>query len=322
MKICLISFDFFDFDHYIVLELKRRNIDANHIDISKFKYKYSSFFEKITNFFFKLFFNKNIKKIKTEEYILERLKELGHQDVILVIRPDRISKKTHLQIKEHTDKYISYIYDSCKRFPVDHILNGIFDKVFSFDLFDCKKYDFTFITNYIYLEKRELNDKKEIKNTAFIILSIDERFDFLNKLANYFNANNIDFKFIIAGKKIPKDSNPNIIFTKKPLYINDIREELENSKIFIDLIRHDHNGLSFRIFEAMAMQRKIITTNKSIVKYDFYNPNNILIIDEKNINIDSDFLNKPYTPLEDAIYEKYTINHWVETVFDLQKKQN
>ena len=154
MKICLISFDFFDFDHYIVLELKRRNIDANHIDISKFQYKYTSFFDKITNFFSKLFFNKNIKKIKTEQYILERLKELGHQDVILVIRPDRISKNTHLQIKEHTDKYISYIYDSCKRFPIEHLLKGIFDKVFSFDLFDCKKYNFTFITNFIFLEKR------------------------------------------------------------------------------------------------------------------------------------------------------------------------
>lgn len=317
MKICLISFDFFDFDHHIILELKSRNIDANHIDISNFHYKYTSFFEKISNFFSKLFFKKNIKKIKMEEYILDCLKQYGHQDVILVIRPDRISKKTHLHIKEKTDKYISYIYDSCNRFPVDHLLKGVFDEVFSFDLFDCKKYNFTFITNYIYLEKRELLDTNEIKNTIFIILSVDERFPFLNKLANYFTANTIDFKFIVVGKKIAKNSNPNIIFTKKPLYIKEIKDELESSKIFLDLIRHGHNGLSFRVFEAMAMQRKIITTNKSIVQYDFYNPNNILIIEENDININPEFLSTPYQPLEVAIYEKYTIKNWVNTVFQI-----
>jgi hypothetical protein len=317
MKISLISFDSVYFDHHIVLELKRQNIDANHIDISKFQYKYSSFFEKITNFFTKLFFNNNIKKNKTEKHIIECLKKLGHQDTILVIRPDRISKKTHLQIKEHTYNYISYIYDSCTRFPIDHLLKDIFDKVFSFDLFDCKKYNFTFITNYIYLEKRELKDTDKIKNKVFIILSIDERFTFLNKLANYFTANSISFKFIMVGKKAPKATNPNILFIKKPLYLKAIREELENSEIFLDLIRHGHNGLSFRIFEAMAMQRKIITTNKSIEKYDFYNPNNILILDKNNINIDSSFLNTPYIPLKENIYNKYTINQWVETVFDL-----
>lgn len=317
MKICLISFDYFDYDHFIVLELKKRNIEANHIDISKFHYKYSSFFERITNFFSKLFLNKNIKKLKTEPCIVENIKKLGHQDIILVIRPDTLSRSTHLQIKQCTERYITYIYDSCERFPINHLLDGIFDKIYSFDLYDCNKHKFTFITNYNYLEKRELNVDNKVKNTIFIIVSIDERFAFLNKLANYFTANSIDFKFIVVAKKIPKDSNPNIIFINKHLSVNDIAKELKNASIFLDLIRHNHNGLSFRVFEAMAMQRKIITTNNYIDQYDFYNPNNILIIDENNININCDFLNTQYMPLEDAMYQKYTINNWVEIVFDL-----
>lgn len=317
MKICLISFDFFDFDNHIVDELKRRNIDANHIDISKFSYKYSSFFEKTTNFFLKLFFNKNIKKIKTEQYIFDRLNDLGHQDCILVIRPDRISLESHLKIKQYADKYICYLYDSLQRIPINHLLKGVFDKIFSFDLIDCEKHNLAFITNYIYLEKRELDNKIEIINTAFIIMSIDERFAILNKLANYLTANSINFKIIMVGKKIPKNSNPNIVFSKKTLCLKEIQTELEKSKIFLDFIRINQNGLSFRVFEALAMQRKIITTNKSIKKYDFYNPNNILVLDENNINIDSDFLNKPYIPLEESIYSKYTINNWVQVVFEL-----
>lgn len=318
MKICIISFDSTYFDHNIIIELKKRNIEANHIDASKFKYKYKSVFNKLSNSINKLFFNKNIKTIALEQHILQELKKLGHQNTILFIRPDRISKKAHLEIKKLTNRYISYIYDSCRRFPIDHLLDGVFDEIFSFDMIDVEKHKFTFISNYIYMDKREIKAGNEINNTIFIVISIDERFDFLNKLANYLTDHHIDFKFIAVGKKKPENINENIIFSNKTLLPEELQNDLENSKIFLDLIRKDHNGLSFRIFEALAMQRKIITTNKSISQYDFYNPNNILILDENSsINVPSDFLNTPYEPLNDDIYYKYTIENWAKTVFKL-----
>lgn len=319
MKICLISFDFFAFDQNIVLELKRKNIDTHHIDISKYKYEYPNIFSKITNFLNKILFKKNIKKIELEKDILNRFEKLGHQDIILVIRPDRLTKQTHQKIKNYTDKYITYIYDSCTRFPIDDLLKDkIFDTIYSFDLQDCKKFGFNFITNYIYLEKKEIQPLSKINNSIFIILSIDERLHLLNKIANYLSDNAIAFKFIITGKKRPKNINDNIIYTKKPIFIDALMEELENANVYLDLIRHGHNGLSFRIFEALAMQKKIITTNKSISEYDFYNPNNILILDENSeIDINPNFWKTPYQPLSDAVYYKYTIENWVKTIFKL-----
>jgi len=319
MKICLISFDFFSFDQNIALELKRQNIETHHIDISKYKYEYPNIFSKITNFLNKILFKKNKKKIELEKDILNRLEKLGHQDIILIIRPDRLTKQTHLKIKNYTDKYITYIYDSCTRFPIDDLLKDkIFDTIYSFDLQDCKKFGFNFITNYIYLKKKEIQPLSKINNRVFIILSIDERLHLLNKIANYLSDNAISFKFIITGKKKPKNINDNIIYTKKPIFIDALMEELESANVYLDLIRHGHNGLSFRIFEALAMQKKIITTNKSISEYDFYNPNNILILDENSeIDINLDFFKTPYQALSDAIYYKYTIENWVKTVFKL-----
>ncbi|HSD06765.1 hypothetical protein [Flavobacterium sp.] len=317
MKICLVSFDSTFFDHNIILELKRRNIDANHIDASLFKYKYTSIFDRIGNTFKKLFLKKNKKQKALETYIVQQITNLGHQDIILFIRPDKISRETHLQIKKLTNRYLTYIYDSYKRFPIDNLLNGIFDEIYSFDLIDTKKYNFTFIPNYIYMEKREIESKK-VNDNIFIVISIDERFDFLNRLADYLSNHKINFKFIAVGKKLPKNSNPKIIYSRKILLPKDLKEDLENSKIYLDLIRKDHNGLSFRIFEALAMQRKIITTNASIKEYDFYNPNNILILDENaEIEISPDFLNSPYEPLSNEIYYKYTIENWVNTVFKI-----
>ena len=318
MKVCLISFDSTYYDPNIIIELKRRNIEATHIDPSKFKYKYTSIFDKISNSFSKTFLKKNKKVIALEENIIKQVNELGPQDVILFIRPDKISRETHLKIKKLTKRYITYIYDSCRRFPIDHLLNGIFDKIYSFDLVDTKKYQFTFISNYIYLDKKdiELNHSNE---NIFIVISIDERFDFLNKLASYLSAQKIPFKFIAVGKKMPENINKNIIYSEELIFPEELQDDFENSKIFLDLIRHDHNGLSFRIFEALAMQKKIITTNQSIKEYDFYNPNNILVLDENcEIHIDPNFLTTPYEPLSNEIYHKYTIKNWVDTVLEIQ----
>jgi hypothetical protein len=317
MKICVISFDSAFFDHNIVIELQKRNIETHHIDASKFKYRYKSFFDRLGNTFDKLVLKKNRKHLAQENFIVHQIEKIGHQNTILFIRPDKISKKTHLEIKKQTDKYLTYIYDSCRRFPIDHLLDGIFDEIFSFDLFDVQKYNFTFIPNYIYLEKKEMAINCTNAN-IFIIISIDERFDFLNKLADYLSKHNIPFKFIVVGKKVPQNCNQNIIHSTRTLFPEELKEDFKNSKIFLDLIRKDHNGLSFRIFEALAMQRKIITTNTSIKEYDFYNPNNILVMDENTeINISPDFLNTAYQPLNDDVYYKYTIENWVNTVFEL-----
>ncbi|TDO72794.1 hypothetical protein EV143_10799 [Flavobacterium chryseum] len=318
MKICILSFDFFNFDQNIVLELKRRNVQVDHIDISQFKYKYSSVFDRITNFFNKLIFKKNIKKIEMEKHVLSHFIKKEQYDIILVIRPDCFTKQTHLEIKKHTNKYISYLYDSCTRFPIDYLLDGVFDQIFSFDLDDCQKFGFNFITNYIYIDKKEIQAHQTNQN-VFIIISVDERLSFLNNLANHLSEQKIPFKFLLIGKRKPKNINSNIIYSKKHIFQGDLQNDLENSKVFLDLIRHGHNGLSFRIFEALAMQRKIITTNKSISQYDFYNPNNILILDEnKPININPDFFATPYEPLSDEMYKKYTIENWVKTVFKLE----
>lgn len=317
MKICLISFDSTYYDNNIINELKRRNIEANHIDASKFKYRYTSFFDRVDNLILKTFFKKNKKVHALENYIVQQVKELGHQDIIMFIRPDKISKKIHLEIKGLTNKYVSYIYDSCRRFPIDHLLDGIFDEIFSFDLIDVKKHQFTFISNYIYMDKREKESKNPNEN-IYIVISIDERFDFLNKLANYLSDHTIPFKFVVVGKEKPKNINQNIIYSRNLIFPENAKSDLENSKIFLDLIRKDHNGLSFRIFEALAMQRKIITTNKSILEYDFYNPNNILVLDENSdISINPDFFITPYEPLNDELYHKYTIKNWVQSVFKL-----
>ena len=123
---------------------------------------------------------------------------------------------------------------------------------------------------------------------------------------------------MLIGKHKPKNLYAGITYQKNEIRPDELKSYFNNSRIFLDLIRHGHNGLSFRIFEALAYQKKLITTNKTISKYDFYTPENIKIIGEDQINIDLTFFKTPYKPLPEAVYHKFTIDNWVETVFDLK----
>jgi hypothetical protein len=49
--------------------------------------------------------------------------------------------------------YMTYTYDSCKRFPIEYLQNSICDEICSFDLDDVTKYSFKIIPNSIYIEK-------------------------------------------------------------------------------------------------------------------------------------------------------------------------
>lgn len=316
-KICVISFDHWNYDKHIVTALNAYEVESFHIKIGNFKYK--STWERIQNSLSKIFLGKNPKLKKRQDYILEMLKEHGHQNQILVINPELIDKEYHLEIKKFTDKYIAYLYDSVSRCPVKHLLDGIFDEIFSFDKSDISTYGFSPITNYIYFDKPTVINQP--KQNLIYIGSIDNRLKFLNDLGENLKKKQQSFLFYAIGKKALVNQlkqfflgkNKNIIFKKNRFSQEQTLKMYNESEIIVDLVRDNQSGLSFRIFEAIGLQKNVITNNKSIETYDIFEANKIKIISESTENIT--FLNTVYP---ENIIRKYHIQNWIKTVFSLQ----
>ena len=88
-----------------------------------------------------------------------------------------------------------------------------------------------------------------------------------------------------------------------------------DSKIILDIAHPHQKGLSFRPYEALGLNKKLITTNQEIVNCDFYNPNNILLIKDLNdFRIPNSFLTSEYEKPAEWIKEKYFIKNWVKTI--------
>lgn len=325
MKICLISFDFWHYDEHIVNKLKEKGIEAYHINIGAFTHK--NFGARVKNTFSKVFLGKNLKHEKRQNFIIESLHKIGKQDQILVINPEAIEERVHTEIRKYAVRNIAYLYDSMSRNPAEHILH-FFDTVFSFDDEDVAKFGFNKITNYNYLEHFPA-EKQHPHLDLFYITSYDKkRLEKLNLLINKLDSLHIKFKTIIAGKKSWKNQIFQII-DKKNIHILKFRRKnvpqqslpklYKSCKVILDLQRHNQMGLSFRIFEAMALEKKFITDNPNIKNYDFYNPENILILNKDYSNVKKSFFESNYQKLPQEIYQKYTLDNWVNTVFKLNQ---
>ena len=323
MKICLISFDFWHYDEHIVNKLKEKGVEAYHINIGAFTHK--NFGARVKNAMSKVFIGKNLKHEKRQNFIIDSLKEIGKQDQILVINPEGIEEHVHKIIRKYADRNIAYLYDSMSRNPAHHILH-FFDTIFSFDDEDVREYGFKKITNYNYLKYCPSEEQNPHLDLFYITSYDTQRLQKLNFLINQIDDLNIKFKTIVAGKKswknkitqIVDSKNINIIkFRTQNIPQQSLPKIYKNTKVILDLQRDNQMGLSFRIFEAMALEKKFITDNHTIKNYDFYNPENILILNDDFSNIEKSFFETDYQKLPDDIYYKYTLDNWVNTVFNL-----
>ncbi|WP_281228494.1 hypothetical protein [Flavobacterium aquiphilum] len=313
MKITIISYDNWGLNNHLKNALTQNGHTVRHINFFEFKHKYPNFGSKLYNFLLKTVFNKNIKQTYYGKEILKKLAQNNEiQDVILTIKGDFIDPNCILEFKKFTKKSIAFFNDSITRCQKIKRVISSFDEVYSFEKNDCKKYNLHFITNWIYPIKAQNQSKVQFQ--VYNISSKDNRLIILSRIAEVLKTNNINYKIVIFDKK-NKKQDKNLEYTKKPIPLVEVIDNLCNSKVLLDINRSGQNGLTFRVFESIGLEKKLITTNVDIKNYDFYNPNNILIIDEKKPHIPLAFFNSEYEKIPETISEKYTLEKWINQVF-------
>lgn len=321
MKITIISLDKWGYNNFIAEELIKKGHEVTHIDFFKFKYEYPNFLAKIGNFFLKTLFNYNLKREHLNKKLSTLLESKDKQDAILIIKGDNLSVKTLKKIKKKTDTLIAFLNDSTSRYPRMKKVYPYFDKVYSFDPDDVRNFNLSLITNYIYFDYKTVKNDN-IEYDVFNIGTLGKRVNIIPNLAEYFKKNNLNFKLIAYSKEHnPILDNTLIEQTTKMLDLDRVFTFVLKSKVLLDIQRPKQKGLSFRVFEALGLNKKIITTNQDIVNYDFYNPNNIFVIKDINeIKIPITFFNSPYQKVNSEIVKSYHISSWVNTVFNLENK--
>jgi len=282
-------------------------------------YKYKNLKERIINFLSKTFLKKNLKKEWQNKAYFENIDPTLQFDCALTLCPDVFALDTLQHVKNISKKSIVYYWDGFDHFPTYKKSIGFFDKSFTFDPEDAKKYNLNFLPNFYFAEDRNENPEMDL----FFLSSFDNRYPLIEQIVLTLEKQNKHLKIKILQLprnnkiSIPTPISNSIEFINEPISFAETTAFMKNTKIVLDIQKDIQHGLTFRVFEAMGLGKKLITTNPDIVHYDFYNPNNIFIWTKDTSSIPESFLNTPYEELPEKIYQKYSQKNWVKTILDL-----
>lgn len=310
------------------------------------KFRNKNLKDKLLNIYYRRF-KKDTSYIYTAEknhynkFNIKKIGELKNKkyDYVLIIKPDEFTPKFIKKASQLGNATAGYIWDGIRHFFLEslHKSRIYFDYLYSFDHNDIQKYpelDLSFITNYyVYDENREQYNSKDLD--LYYIGALggklpNQRRDYLlEKLLKNFEGYtevkiHLEKHFLLSEEE--KLKNPRIKYIYNYVSYHEAMEKTKSSKIVIDIRKKHHIGLSFRFFECMYYEVKLITDNHTVKNYDFYNPNNILVVDFDKIedyeNEIKKFIFLPYQKLPKEIFEKYSIKNWIKYVFrigDFQK---
>ena len=277
-------------------------------------YKYSNLYERIINFFSKTFLNKNLKPQKLKKYQIKKINNIDSYDILIINRPDILDNDVLNCAISKSKNSIALFWDSLEKIQAQKERIQFFDKCFSFDIEDCVKYNLAKNNNFYFVT--ETIEKPEFD--VFFFGTVDNRIVKLEKILNKLSeiGLNVSAKLYDPTNKKISEPNSKIKYLDKIIPFKDSHIFNQNTKVILDLKHDNQTGLSFRPFEALGMKKKLITDNKQIKNYDFYNPNNICIIDENHLNIPDSFFNTPYQELPENIYSKYNLENWIQHILE------
>lgn len=322
-KILLFSPAFFGYENKIKEKMEKMGANVDMYDVRSVTSAKGRALLKISP---KIFEKKSIKYYKK---ILNDNKDKDY-DYILIVKCDMTPISVLKNMKElyPKAKLCLYLWDSIDNIP--GILNKFkyFDTLHSFDLEDCKKYPILKFRPLFYCDeyKKEINSSKNYKyDISFLGTIHSDRYAVIKEIDEFCKSKNyttfwfkyLQSKFVYKLFKFAKKEYKNTVekdFNFEKMSSNDIAKIVDESEIILDIQHPKQTGLTMRTIEMVGMNKKIITTNHTIKEYDFYNPNNVYIIDRKNIKLESVFFESQYEPLSNQIYIKYSLEQWIKDI--------
>lgn len=250
-------------------------------------------------------------------------------DYIFFVSPEAVNPKALELLRDTfpTSTFVLYMWDSVKNKHADHIIE-YFDLKYSFDSEDCKQYSMKFRPLFY----ANAFDKNSIKSNfkydfSFIGTVHSDRAKILMNIKNYCDQNNMTYYFYlyVPGHLLlllRKLFNPSLRkWDKKYVHTESIDKDKvalisSETRCIIDINHPNQTGLTMRTIEMLGLQRKILTTNQNIKSYDFYCPEDQIVIDRNHIELDKNMVYEEFKETPSGIYKHYCLSEWIKEIFN------
>jgi hypothetical protein len=234
-----------------------------------------------------------------------------------------------LRLVHPNSEFVLYLWDSVKLYPHVEKLIHLFHRAYTFDLDDSRKEYGLKLLPLFYNEEYEkiaMSDKEIKYDLVSICTAHPVRYRIINELFPKLKKEGIRIYSFLFINKLQYLYNKVFVrqfwlakkseFNFKPLRNDEIIEIIKESNTIFDIPHEKQSGLTMRTIETLGAKRKLITTNKQISRYDFYNENNIMILNDDNYEEVSNFLKREYQDIPEQIYKEYSLSSWITNIIE------
>ena len=273
------------------------------------------------------------KRIKNEPLLNEKY------ELLFVINGMGIGKYLidYLSKKNPNLKRVYYTWDTTNYYRFDRLFK-YFDRCYSFDLNDCKKYKGLQLLPIYYVEDEKADEQMHEYDVMMIGLNHDSRYTIVKKMMPDLVKSNIRYFIKVIQtwqmeqvlkmslkKRINLFLSKHKLFTSTSLYVecrdladyskDDDRYGIKSNQLIepsvyrhisavsrcvLDTVRQTQSGLTARFMWALGNGKKIITTR-------------VLVVDEQKPVIPAEFILEGYGGANAEILQ-YRIDNWVKTI--------
>ncbi len=251
-----------------------------------------------------------------------------YYDYILVINGQTLSSDMLRLLRSNfpAAHYVLYLWDSLNNRK--HIQRNfeMFDRIFTFDPNDALSHSLSLRPLFFgrkFCMERMLNQEPRYQ-ISFIGTAHTDRFAVVNRIRaslpldiNTYWYLYLQAPWVLSYYKIVNSDMRQARFSDfnfEPLSKEEVQLIFAQSRAILDIEHFKQRGLTIRTFETLGSEKKLITTNSDVRKYDFFLEDNICVIDRTNPVIPKKFLETPYVPLTVELKNRYSINGWLQEI--------
>ena len=271
-----------------------------------------------------------IENRRVREYFGKLVKETATDyDFVFIIKLECMPLDLLLELRARNPeaKFVYYSYDSIKNNKNFKQAVRVFDAAYTFDQEDAGVIEGIRLRPLFFLnEYRQLPAVPVKYDLSFVGSAHSDRYRLVKKVSAALPDGGFrTFFFLYMANRwlclLRRVVMPTFWgaaedeFSFTPLGKKDVLGIIAASAAVLDFQHPNQTGLTMRTIEMLGARKKLITTNTSVRKYDFYRPENIAVIDRKNPVIDPSFFDSAYVELPVELYEKYSIDGWLREIF-------
>lgn len=316
---------FFGYEREIADELTRRGASVDFVLDRPFD---TPLLKAVTRF------HRGLVIKAADRYYDEQLKGLGsiQYDYVFVVNGQTLSDTTLANWKTSFPNaaFVLYMWDSFgnRRWVIDNL--KYFDHVFSFDKGDVKKYGLHFRPLFFGEGFESQANCGKQWDLSFIGTAHTDRFFVISKVAKNLGPNTTTFFYLYLQAKwvfwLYKAINPSFRhaspedFKFQSIDKKTVQDVFNASACILDVEHPKQTGLTMRTLETLGASKKLVTTNKSVLEYDFFDSRNICVINRSTPVIPPEFLSTPYHPVDPDIYSRYKLEGWMDEILEVTQR--